>query len=223
MPIGARISSARTDSRARWRRAAARPKAGRGDLDWTAGLPATFRMPPAPYREAKYSLGPGFCCVCGQPVYRFGWHKDLWNAGPNSRAVWHTGCVAAWRLWTAPSTHDRMLRKLQSRRCGQTGRRLWKAAEVDHHMPLFRVWREQRDAPWPTLLNYWGVPNLQVINRDVHAAKCADEANYRREAATESVAPSAATTRSFGSSPAHARHRPQYELPALRPLSWHSA
>jgi hypothetical protein len=28
---------------------------------------------------------------------------------------------------------------------------------------------------WP----YWGVPNLQVINRDVHAAKCAEEAKYR--------------------------------------------
>jgi hypothetical protein len=153
------------------------------------GLPATFRMPPAPYREKKYSLGPGFCCVCGQPVYRFGWHKDLWDAGPNPRAAWHTGCVAAWRLWTAPSTHDRMLRRLQSRRCAQTGSRLWKTAEVDHRVPLFRVWGEQRDTPWPALLDYWGVPNLQMINRDVHVAKCADEANYRRDAAAERSAP----------------------------------
>ena len=30
-----------------------------------SGLPATFRIPPAPYREAKYARGPGFCCVCG--------------------------------------------------------------------------------------------------------------------------------------------------------------
>src|SRR6478752_519652 len=43
------------------------------------GLPATFRTPPAPYRERAYSLGPGFCCVCGQPVYKLGWHRDLWN------------------------------------------------------------------------------------------------------------------------------------------------
>ena len=50
-------------------------------------------------------------------------------------------------------------------------------------MPLFRVWREQRDTPWPALLGYWGVPNLQVINREAHAAKCAVEANYRRERA----------------------------------------
>lgn len=159
------------------------PKGWTWQIGSDAGLPASFRIPPAPYREAKYSRGAGFCCVCGQPVYRFGWHKDLWNAGPNRRATWHTGCVAAWRLWTAPSTHDRMLRKLQLRRCAQTRRRLWKTAEVDHTMPLFRVWREQRDRPWPALLGYWGVPNLQMINRDVHAAKCAVEANYRRERA----------------------------------------
>jgi hypothetical protein len=29
------------------------------------------------------------------------------------------------------------------------------------------------------LLAFWGLPNLQVINRDVHAAKCAVEATYR--------------------------------------------
>ena len=35
------------------------------------GLPATFRTPPAPYRDRAYALVPGFCCVCGQPVYRY--------------------------------------------------------------------------------------------------------------------------------------------------------
>jgi hypothetical protein len=57
-----------------------------------------------------------------------------------------------------------------------------KNAEVDHRVPLFRVWSEFRDAPWPALLDYWGLPNLQVINRDVHAAKCAIEARARRAA-----------------------------------------
>ena len=46
-------------------------------------------------------------------------------------------------------------------------------------MPLFQVWRERREAPWPILLGFWGTPNLQVINRDVHVAKCAQEAKYR--------------------------------------------
>jgi len=45
--------------------------------DRRSDLPFTFRTPPAPYREGDYALGPGFCCVCGQPVYRLGWHVDL--------------------------------------------------------------------------------------------------------------------------------------------------
>ena len=50
------------------------------------GLSGTFRTPPAPYREREYAQGPGCCCVCGQPVYRFGWHVDLWRTGPNKNA-----------------------------------------------------------------------------------------------------------------------------------------
>jgi hypothetical protein len=148
------------------------------------GLPATFRMPPAPYREREHARGPGFCCVCGQPVYRFGWHVDLWAAGPNKNANWHCACVIAWQFWNAPSGEARLLRRLQAVRCAETGGRLWKSAEVDHRVPLFRVWREFRHTPWPALLDYWGLPNLQMVNRDAHAAKCAIEARVRRQART---------------------------------------
>jgi hypothetical protein len=150
--------------------------------DPESGLPLTFRTPPAPFREPEYALGPGFCCVCGQPVYRYGWHVDLWGNGANKNANWHSACVIAWQFWNAPSSEAPLLRRLQARRCGQTGRRLWKSAEVDHRVPLFRVWREHREASWPRLLAYWGLPNLQVINRDVHSAKCAVEARDRRAA-----------------------------------------
>jgi hypothetical protein len=143
------------------------------------GLPATFRAPPAPYREPAFARGPGACCVCGQPVYRFGWHADLWGAGPNKKAAWHAACVIAWELWSAPSDFVRNLKQLQGRRCGESGKRLRKTAEVDHRVPLYRVWGEHRHTGWPRLLAYWGVPNLQVINRDAHAAKCASEANDR--------------------------------------------
>ena len=118
--------------------------------------------------------------MCGQPVYRFGWHVDLWETGPNKNAVWHSVCVVAWQFWNAPSSQIRLLRLLQRRRCGQTGGRLWKNAEVDHRVPLFRVWSEHRDKPWSELLGFWGLPNLQVINRDAHVAKCAVEAGSRR-------------------------------------------
>ena len=156
--------------------------------DRNSGLPATFRTPPAPYREAKYARGPGFCCVCGQPVFRFGWHVDRWGSGPNRNANWHCACVIAWQFWNAPSGEARLLRRLQARRCAQSGARLWKTAEIDHRVPLFRVWGEHRDTPWPALLGYWGLPNLQVINRDVHAAKCASEARDRRHARTSPTA-----------------------------------
>jgi hypothetical protein len=118
--------------------------------------------------------------VCGQPVYRFGWHVDLWSVGINRNANWHCACVIAWEFWNAPSGEAALLRRLQARRCGQTGKRLWKSAEVDHRVPLFRVWSEYRDLPWRKLLDFWGLPNLQVINRDVHATKCANEARDRR-------------------------------------------
>jgi hypothetical protein len=143
------------------------------------GRQVTFRMPPAPYREKAFARGGGFCCVCGQPVYQFGWHIDLRGKGPNRRATWHCACVVAWEFWNSPSERAPLLRRLQARRCGQTGGRLWKDAEVDHRVPLHRVWGEHRNVPWPLLLNYWGMPNLQVINRDAHVLKSADEARDR--------------------------------------------
>jgi hypothetical protein len=151
-------------------------------------LPRSFRQPPAPYREAAFARGGGFCCVCGQPVYRLGWHVDLWDAGPNQKASWHSACVTAWNFWSAPSDHVRLLRRLQERRCRESGKRLLKTAEVDHRLPLFQVYKEHRELPWPQLLGYWGLPNLQLINRDAHVAKCATEAGYRKETRADDVA-----------------------------------
>jgi hypothetical protein len=143
------------------------------------GLAVSFRSPPTPYRERAYSRGPGACCICGQPVYRFGWHSDLWGSGVNKNAAWHCACVTAWEFWNAPNTQVRLLRRLQSLRCGASGRRLWKDAQVDHRVPLFEVWQVHRERPWPDLLAYWGLPNLQVINLEVHIGKSADETRQR--------------------------------------------
>ena len=151
-------------------------------------LPKTFRFPPTPYRERAFARGAGFCCVCGQPVYRLGWHADLWDAGINRNANWHAACVIAWQFWSAPSDWERLLRRVQERRCRESGKRLLRSAEVDHRVPLFKVWKEHRDEPWPQLLGFWGMPNLQLINRDMHAAKCAAEAAYRRDARIEEAA-----------------------------------
>ena len=79
--------------------------------------------------------------------------------------------------------HALLIRRLQKRKCAQTGARLWKTSEVDHRTPLFRVWKAHREMPWPALLSFWGLPNLQIINRDVHVEKCAAEAVTRRRTA----------------------------------------
>jgi hypothetical protein len=53
-------------------------------------------------------------------------------------------------------------------------------AEVDHRVPLFRVWSNHWDVPWPKLLDFWGLPNLQVVNRNAHITKSVLEARDRR-------------------------------------------
>ncbi len=152
-----------------------RPGATRGD-----GSSASFRAPPAPFREKAFALGRGRCCVCGQPVYRLGWHRDLWGDGrPNDNAGWHSACVTAWQLWTVPGECIKPLKAAQQRRCALTGKRLLRTAQVDHRLPLYRVWRDHRRTPWPDLLKFWGWPNLQVINRAAHVEKCAAEAEER--------------------------------------------
>ena len=144
------------------------------------GLASTFRLPPAPYREKAFARGPGHCVVCGQPVFRLGWHRDLWGTGaPNRNAAWHSACVTAWKLWCQPVAFVQPLKKRQARRCALTGGRLFRTAEIDHRVPLHQVWRERRAEPWPVLLGYWGTPNLQVIGRGAHLAKCAVEAGAR--------------------------------------------
>jgi hypothetical protein len=167
-------------------RALAAPSGAPEGWSWQIGhsfgdLPTTFRMPPAPYRSPLFAKGRGHCCICGQPVYRFGWHSDICeDNSANPRASWHLACVAAWKFWNAPSDHVRLLRRLQGHRCASTGRRLLRSSEVDHRTPLYRVWRDHRDLPWPRLLDFWGLPNLQVVNRDAHVCKSSEEASERR-------------------------------------------
>lgn len=168
----ARALAARSGAPAGW----AWGEAGAG-----GGAQRGFRAPPAPYREPAFAKGAGFCCICGQAVYRYGWHLDLWGDGrPHVRARWHACCVAAWRLWTGPRDGLALLRRLQKRRCAVTGKRLPRDADVDHAVPLYRVWRDERDRPWPVLLAYWGFPNLRAVERASHRAKSAAEAGERR-------------------------------------------
>lgn len=151
---------------------------------------AGLRLPPQPFRAAD-AASPGRCVVCGQPVFRYGWHVDLWGAGaPNGRAVWHSACVTAWQFWTAPQAARKLLARAQGHRCGLTGKRLLRGAEVDHRVPLHEVWRDHRDRPFAELLGFWGLGNLQVVNAPAHAMKSAEETR-RRAAFRAAAAPPA--------------------------------
>lgn len=153
------------------------------------GRPSSFRTPPAPYRHPSFTRGPGHCCVCGQPVFRLGWHVDLWREGrANRNAEWHAACVAAWRFWCDPTAQEQVLRRRQARRCAAGAKRLLRTAEIDHRVPLFSVWQSREEHAWPDILRFWGGPNLQVVNRDEHRAKCAAEAGVRSRVAGASRA-----------------------------------
>jgi hypothetical protein len=158
------------------------PKTWRWRIDNDASGPRGFRIPPSPYREPEFRRGPGCCCVCGEPVYRFGWHRDLWGSGPNRRAQWHLACVQAWKFWqaraTSPPLEARPGPSLPRDRRPADARRGGRSQDA----PLPRLARPPR-RPWPELLAFWGRPNLQVINRPAHLAKCAAEAGDRTRAA----------------------------------------
>jgi hypothetical protein len=180
--IGAPIHSALIASPGPLRLAAERRAAGLGGSGTArAACPSRSARHPRPTAKAHTHWAQDFA-ACGVKQFIASAGIDLWRTGPNKNAVWHCACVVAWQFWNAPSSETRLLRRLQSRRCTLSGGRLWRNAEVDHRVPLFRVWSEHRDTPWPGLLDFWGLPNLQLINRDVHAAKCVIEARARRAA-----------------------------------------
>jgi hypothetical protein len=76
----------------------------------------TFRIPPAPYREAPFKLGPGRCCICGQPSIASAGISTFGLAGPTETLSGTPPAFAAWRLWIAPRTHLQFLKRLQLRR-----------------------------------------------------------------------------------------------------------
>ncbi len=59
---------------------------------WGWSEDESFRTPPAPYREERFAKGPGHCCICGQPVFRFGWHRDFERRRRRPRAMARALC-----------------------------------------------------------------------------------------------------------------------------------
>ena len=179
--IGATTRSGPTNSLARSLPLAARRKDGCGESEFrNRGHGSVFGRPQRRFANQPIRRAPAIVVCAGSPYFGSAGIVTFGATGAQIITLtWHSCCVAAWNLWIAPSDHVRHLKVLQNRRCLATGERLIKNAEVDHRVPLFKVGRDYRDTPWPALLAFWGVPNLQVINRSAQG-KCAKEAGERR-------------------------------------------
>jgi len=181
------VNNARHAIDAYWRRHLARAELLARALAERGGAPAGWswctgrlRSPPLPYYEARFAPPAGHCRVCSQPVYRYGWHRDLWRDGaPNTRASWHACCSTAFRLWRSPSAYLEQIAERHGGRCAINGVELGPDAEVDHLTPLWRVWRSRASLTWPAMLHYWSLANLHVVSRAAHLRKCAIEAGER--------------------------------------------
>jgi hypothetical protein len=146
-----------------------------------AWAPIPTRRPPV-----RLTVRPGHCPVCGGETFRLG---AWWTAAGPSRngACWHSCCVRAWKLWTSPRAEVRALLRRQHFVCPETGIMLGpahsgrrpRATEVDHVVPLWRVREEREIHPWPAILRFWGLSNLQALSTEGHAAKTAREAAAR--------------------------------------------
>ena len=164
-------------------------------LNWRAQLQG--RKPPILYG----GIGSAFCPLCGQESYSAGmWIESF---GRRSRGGWHSVCVDAYRLWCAPQNEAREFALAQGLRCAESGAALVKVVEeestdryglrawskretfvtmeVDHRIPLWRVWREiaAGEHSWPNVLDFWGYPNLAAITPEAHKAKSKREAAER--------------------------------------------
>jgi 5-methylcytosine-specific restriction endonuclease McrA len=143
------------------------------------------RRPPLPFYE-NHDLLPaahGYCRICAGPVYADGAHFG----SHLSKRTWHNICLKAFTFWTQPDAN--VLGPRQQWACASCGRDLSRerssgpcfadVAQVDHIVPLYRVWRDLRGLHWTELLHYWSPDNCQVLCVACHKLKCSAEAGER--------------------------------------------
>ena len=72
--------------------------------------------------------------------------------------------------------HDR-----QNGICSLSGERLGDISniQIDHVIPLYRVYRDYRDYPIKDLLVFWGPDNLRAVTKEAHKIKSKYEAAER--------------------------------------------
>lgn len=139
------------------------------------GLPkAKFRIPPQPY---KYG-----CPMCGLTRYNLGWHTDWNGLGMSDRGYWHKACAAAFGMMQAPSNYSNFFKERQNGLCAITQDPLNDDCDIDHIIPLYRVYRDFGHLPIDQIVGFWGPWNLRAITLDAHKVKNAYEAKERADA-----------------------------------------
>jgi hypothetical protein len=165
---------------------------------WTT----SHRRLPLPFYE-DHSLLPaqfGYCRICAGPVFK---HNAHFGDAISKRAYWHAVCLKAFTFWSTPDPDVLGLR--QNWRCNHCGEDLASAptdehrdlirysghfrstVQVDHVVPLYRVWRDMRGLYWTDLIRFWSSDNLQVLCIPCHQEKSASETTERAKASVAGV------------------------------------
>jgi len=131
-----------------------------------------FRIPPQPY---KYG-----CPMCGLTRYNLGWHSDWDGQGMSDRGYWHKACGAAFGMMQAPNSYNKFFKERQNGLCAITGEKLVSNEyNIDHMIPLYRVYRDFGHLPLDEIIGFWGPKNLRAISLEAHKVKNKEEAEER--------------------------------------------
>jgi hypothetical protein len=177
-PTGALIRSALSGLREILRRGADTPPAGFGRLarKLTSQAASDSRCTLSHGRTPVRSRS--MCCVRPKSVpLRLAWRPlGVRPAKPACRVAFC--CVVAWTVLDRSGAHRKLLSRLQAedvpcRGRGCCGPRRWTTVSRCPGLA------EYRDRPWPELLHFWGLPNLQLVNSAMHDRKSVDETRTR--------------------------------------------
>lgn len=130
-----------------------------------------FRKPPQPYL--------GGCPMCGGVRYNLGWHSDWDGKGKSKQGWWHQSCSSAYRLMTSPAEFSQVFYDRQGGFCALTNDPLSDSYDIDHIIPLYRVFRDFGHLEQDELIGFWGPGNLRAITKEAHKRKNAYEAAER--------------------------------------------
>lgn len=136
-----------------------------------------FREFPKPFNHGGHGAG---CPMCGGVRYNLGWHTDWDGTGKSKTGYWHKACAAAYALMSTPNEYSSFFYTRQDGFCSVTGEELIDGQyQIDHIIPLYRVYRDFGHIPVLELIEFWGPNNLRAITTEAHKDKNRYEARER--------------------------------------------